>query len=164
MLPAIKKILYATDLSANARYAFDHAASIANKYSATITALYVLKDLPPDSQFRVEAALGKEKWNEIRDQAELDLLRDIRSRLDHFCEERQGEVDDCPFIVDEIIVIPGEPATRILDICDKKNFDLIVIGAHGHGRMAGAMLGSTVRRVIRRAAVPTMIVRMPEEA
>jgi len=65
--------------------------------------------------------------------------------------------------VEEIIVTVGEPATQILELCEKKDFDLIVLGAHGNGQMVDALLGSTVQRVIRRATVPTLVVRMPED-
>ena len=46
MVPEIKKILMATDLSENARYAFGYAASLANSYGAGITVVHVLEDTP----------------------------------------------------------------------------------------------------------------------
>ena len=42
----IKKILYATDLSENARYAFAYAVSLADLYNATITIFHVLPEVP----------------------------------------------------------------------------------------------------------------------
>jgi len=45
IIPEIKKILYATDLSANARYSFGYAASLAHRYGAGITIIHVLDDL-----------------------------------------------------------------------------------------------------------------------
>ena len=47
MIPEIKKILYTTDLSQNARHAFSYAASIANRYGAGVTILHVLEDISP---------------------------------------------------------------------------------------------------------------------
>jgi len=44
MLPEIRKILYATDLSENARHAFGYAVSLANRYGAGITIMHVLGD------------------------------------------------------------------------------------------------------------------------
>ena len=46
MIPEIKKILYTTDLSANARFAFSYAASLANRYDAGITILHILEEIP----------------------------------------------------------------------------------------------------------------------
>lgn len=36
MVPKIKKILYATDMSEHARYAFSYAADLAQRYAASI--------------------------------------------------------------------------------------------------------------------------------
>ena len=45
MIPEIKNILYATDLSENARYAFGYAVSLANRCDAKITVLHVVEEL-----------------------------------------------------------------------------------------------------------------------
>ena len=42
----IQKILYATDLSENARHAFGYAVSLANMYEAQLVILYVESDGP----------------------------------------------------------------------------------------------------------------------
>ena len=42
----VKKILYATDLSENARYAFAYAVSLADLYHAGITMIHVLPEVP----------------------------------------------------------------------------------------------------------------------
>ena len=42
----IKRILYATDLSENARYAMAYAVSLANTYCAQITILHVIDETP----------------------------------------------------------------------------------------------------------------------
>ena len=47
MIPAIKKILCATDLSPNARYSFGYAASLAHRYGAGITIIHVLEPENP---------------------------------------------------------------------------------------------------------------------
>ncbi|MGD8721592.1 MAG: universal stress protein, partial [Desulfobacterales bacterium] len=49
MLPDIKIILYATDLSENARRAFGYAASLANRYGAKIIVLHVIEDFSPSA-------------------------------------------------------------------------------------------------------------------
>ena len=64
-IPQIKKILYATDLSENARFAFGYAMSLANLYGAGITILHVLES-SPSSESLVTNVIGKEKWTELR--------------------------------------------------------------------------------------------------
>jgi nucleotide-binding universal stress UspA family protein len=59
MIPEIKKILYTTDLSPNARFAFGYAASLANRYDAGITILHVLAEISPTTDSLVTDFLGK---------------------------------------------------------------------------------------------------------
>jgi nucleotide-binding universal stress UspA family protein len=59
MIPEIKKILYATDLSENARHAFGYAVSLANRYDAGITVLHVVEELSSFARSMVEEILGE---------------------------------------------------------------------------------------------------------
>ena len=43
IIPKIKKILYATDLSENARYSFRYAVSLSHQYDASLTIFHVLE-------------------------------------------------------------------------------------------------------------------------
>ena len=45
MLPQIKNILYATDLSDNARHALAYAASLAHRYGAKMIILHLLDEI-----------------------------------------------------------------------------------------------------------------------
>ena len=46
MIPHIKKILYATDLSKNSSYAFFYAIDIAKKHDARIVILHAIEPIP----------------------------------------------------------------------------------------------------------------------
>jgi len=43
------------------------------------------------------------------------------------------------------------------------DYDLVVMGAHGHKGLADAVMGSTSRRVLRRCPTPVLVVRLPED-
>jgi nucleotide-binding universal stress UspA family protein len=161
MIPEITKILYATDLSENARYAFSYAASIANRYGAGITILHVLEDSPSTDSLVINM-IGKEKWDAMREKNERDLIDTIKKRLEAFCEEVSEELPSCPFITDDIIVAVGSPVEVILHHADKGGFDMLVMGSHGAGVLAGAMMGSTARRVVRRCKKPALVIRLPK--
>ncbi len=64
----IKKILYATDLSENARYAFAYAVSLANLYGAGITFLHALTETPESLDKGVIGYIGAEQWEAIKKQ------------------------------------------------------------------------------------------------
>jgi nucleotide-binding universal stress UspA family protein len=52
---------------------------------------------------------------------------------------------------------------EILEEAENKGYDMVVMGAHGQGVLANALIGSTSRRVIRRSKTPVLVVRLPEE-
>jgi nucleotide-binding universal stress UspA family protein len=162
MIPEIKKILYTTDLSKNARFAFSYAASLANQYGAKVTIFHVLEDLPAGSKGLVTSVIGDTRWQELKKRNEEEVLDTIKMRLKNFCEDMGAELKDCPFIVDNILVKIGQPVQEILDLAKSTNFDIVVMGTHGQGILADAMMGSTARRVIRRSEIPVLVIRLPE--
>ena len=163
MIPEIEKILYTTDLSQNARYAFGYAASLANRYDAGITIFHVLEDISPTADSLAINIIGKESWEELRGNNEKEVLDTIKSRLEKFCEDVQSKLPSCPFITDNILVKIGNPVDEILREVENNSYDMVVMGAHGHGVLSDAIMGSVSRRVVRRCKVPVLVVRLPDE-
>lgn len=160
-IPEIKKILYATDLSENARYAFSYAMSLANRYGAGISILHVLES-SPGSESLITNVIGEKKWNELRKDNEQEVVNTIKKRLENFCEEVTREVPECPFITDEIMVKIGNPTDEIMDLIEGGDYDLVVMGAHGHGIIGSALMGSISRRVVRHSKKPVLVIRLPK--
>ncbi len=169
----IKKILYATDLSENARRAFAYAASLANLYGAEILLLHVLAE-DTKMEAGIVGYIGEERWNRIKEQnrqeareALISKKRDnvaLRMGLEQFVENAQPTPKgEGRLPADEILLTRGKPEEQILRISEERNCDLIVMGTHGHGVIADAMMGSAARRVIRRSRIPVLVVRLPDE-
>lgn len=164
MVPEITKILYATDLSENARYAFKYASTIANRFGAAITILHVLEELSPSSLGLVSEIVGKERWADLKKRNEEKVVTSIRARIEDVCNEISQSIPECPFIVQEIIVKTGHPVDQIIHYAEKEDIDMVVIGSYGQGIFSEAMLGSTSRRVLRQCAKPVLVVRLPKNA
>ncbi len=160
MIPEIKKILYATDLSENARYAFGYAVSLANRYGAGITVLHVVEELSSFARSMVEEILGEKRWAERIKDKEAEVIRDLKSRLDQFCNEVRNEQPSCPFVIDKIHVVTGHPVDQIAHYSKKMDADVIVMGSRGKGGLADVTLGSTSRRVLKRGITPVMVIRL----
>ena len=169
----VKNILYATDLSENARYAFAYAISLANLYGAKLTLLHVLPEVPDILDSTVIGYINSERWEEIKQQhfqeAKQSLIgkrRDhlaIKEVLDQFCEEAKKESEGGGIETDDILVEKGNPVEQILKQAEEKNCDLIVMGTKGQSTLADAVMGSTARRVLRRSQKPVLVVRLPED-
>jgi nucleotide-binding universal stress UspA family protein len=164
IVPEIKKILCATDLSANARYSFVYAASLAHRYGAGITIIHVLEPEIPDGYANyLSSYLTDEKWEDIKKRQEEEAISAIKTRLAQFSEEVAREHVSCLFNIDEIIAIRGNPVEKILLYTKSGDFDMVVMGSRGLGAFVDAMIGSTARRVLRRCEIPVLVVRLPKD-
>ena len=170
----IKNILYATDLSESAQYAFSYAISLATQYGAKVTFLHVLPDMPSivDSSGAM-GYIGERRWQELQNKHQQEakdaligkrrdhhLIRDI---LDQFSEKVKADYESRDDNDDELVVEKGNPVEKILAVASEKNCDLIVMGTHGRGTLADVVMGSTARRVIRRSELPVLVIRMTEK-
>jgi len=165
----VKKVLYATDLSENARLAFAYAVSLANQYEAGLTLLHVVSE-DPDMDAMVSGYISGDQWKQIKEQhlqearqALIGKQREghaIREVLDQFAENARRSVS---FRTDEIRVERGKPAEKILQVARERDIDLIVMGTYGFGTLRDAVMGGTSRRVLRGAGVPVLLVRLPED-
>jgi len=162
MVPEIKKILYPTDMSETSNHAFGYAASLANRYDAVITIFHVLQNPMPTSENLVTNVIGNTKWQELLSRNKTEVVEKIRLRLEKYCEETRAELSACPFLMEEVIVKIGNPVKEIIQEVDQKDYDMIIMGAHGHGAIAGAVMGSVSRRVVRRSTTPVLVVRLAD--
>lgn len=162
MLPKIRKILYPTDLSESAKHAFGYAASLAERYQASITILHVVEELSQNTSQLLNSMLGEERWQQIREKSNEEFTDLIREKLDLFCRDMETALSGCAFTVDQILVRQGRPTESIIAEVRASNYDMVVMGTHGQGGITDAMIGSTARRVSRRSKVPVLVVRLPE--
>lgn len=61
----------------------------------------------------------------------------------------------------EPMVQEGKPAAVILEVAERVQPDLIVIGSHGRSGLDQLLLGSVTDRVLRKARLPVLVVRRP---
>lgn len=162
MPPEIKKILYATDLSRNAAYAFRYAMRLAQQFDATVTILHIIEKMSADAQLAFLAYLDKSERRRISDERVKRSVDRIRERLEKFCEKELQGQSNCRERVEKIEVYEGYPAEQILEQAVHRNCDLIVMGAHEKG-LNHTFLGSVAKSVLRRSRIPTFVVPLPKE-
>lgn len=165
----IQKILYTTDLSDTSLHAFSYAVSLANCYKATITVLHVFGEQDTLEPY-VASFLTEEQIKTIRErrsnEAREALIGKKRSAdeaeketLNQFMENIKTDPGTLSFQMDEVLVLRGSPAEKILEVAHGQEFDLIVMGTHGQSLMK-EMLGSVARHVTRHSKVPVLSVRL----
>ena len=163
MVPEIKKILYATDLSESARHAFLYAADLAQRYDAMITIVYVMENLNHTVELQIREMMGQKQWEQLQSEKQDYLANKIKSKIEDFCKEMQSHIDSCPYLVEDIRITNGNPTEEILDTSKKIKADMIVLGTYGYNMLQGSLIGGTARKVVKSSEVPVLVVRLPKE-
>ncbi len=155
MIPKIKKVLYATDLSESASHAFGYAIAVAFSNDAKISIINVYEKLSNNLNIQMRS-------NDF-DTAKEKLSEKIKSKLDIYCKNEK--IEECLFtkLIENIYVTAGTPVEEIIDQAKAGAYDLIVMGTHGHGFLYSALMGSTAQKMVHQSDIPVMVVRLPEK-
>ena len=134
-----RHILVALDGSADSRTALRHAVSLAQEQNAKLTLLTVVPhQATPVGPGVAPPPETDESHNEIIKKALQEIPRNVgvTTRLEH-----------------------GEIADTLLRAVKGDDYDLLVMGSHGHSRVHRALLGSVSEKVLHKAAVPVLMLR-----
>ncbi len=137
----IKKILVPLDGSSNSFRGLDVAIQMARQCHATITGLYVVEITKPRITEPISdpEKIFLEHAQKIMKKAKLTAAKKGILFFD--------------------VVSYGDDEKRIVDVAEKKNFDLIVIGSRGMGSAKEIFLGSTSNYVLHKSKIPVLIVK-----
>lgn len=167
MARKISTIIFTSDLSNTSRVAFSQAALLANQLKAKLILLHVLEKMPEAYEAKILSLFGAERWLAIqqqhRDEARHALIGKItqkqmvRTALSEFC--RENGLDDLIQGIPEteIIVEQGDVVEIILEQAMGHNCDMILLGADS-GVFSEALIGNTIKSVMKRARIPTVII------
>ncbi|NWF92392.1 MAG: universal stress protein [Syntrophaceae bacterium] len=158
MIPQIKKILYATDLSKNSSYAFLYAIDLAKKHQARIVILHAIEPIPPYAEWYTGVS------PDVKQRQQEEAREEIRKHLKVFCEKAEAQFGPpCVELVSKILIPRGHPPEEILNAAEKEGCDVIVLGSHGKGFLAHTFLGSVSSAVLSRTRKPVFIIPLPSE-
>jgi nucleotide-binding universal stress UspA family protein len=145
-----RKILVATDFSADAARAQDVAVDLARDADGTVTLLHVCQ-MPAYAFF-----------NGVMYLPTPELVGDIIRDADRALAEATQRIRGIPFFTARID--RGEPAAEITRYAHDEGFDLIVMGTHGRRGLKRLALGSVAEHVVRTADCPVVTVRATPES
>jgi nucleotide-binding universal stress UspA family protein len=141
----MKKILIPTDFSKHAEYALKVAAQIARKNDGEIILLHML-ELPHQ---------GSDAVGSGRDIPEIMMFKNAAiSRLEDLMEEDYLKGIKVSEVIQFELAFNG-----ILNISQKNNVDLIVMGSHGASGYKEMFIGSNAEKVVRNSEVPVLIIK-----
>lgn len=146
----MNSILVATDASPASNRAVDVAADLAKQYGASLTILYVVRQMQLPPELRKMAKVEKIA------EREADVFQYLAEQVLGTALQRAEKVGA---IKVSKSVGEGDPATVIIKQAKQRKADLIVMGTRGLGKVKEAFLGSVSRKVCNLSQVNCLTVR-----
>lgn len=141
------RILVPVDFSEHSGRALDCAKTLAGKFGASLHLLTVVPNpftLPDPGPWYVPLPEGYAEG----------LRQDSESHLRGLLTQAEQTQ-----LHSECAVAFGDPYREILDYVRRGSIDLIVMGTHGRGGVAHALMGSVAEKVVRTAPCPVLTIR-----
>lgn len=135
----MKKILVGFDGSEGSEQALNRAMMLLEEYGQLI--LLAVIPGPTDKAF-----VDDEMYNKIKKKAK-NMVNKVRTDLGHHEFTITSMVEE------------GDPAAIIIDVSNKLNVDLIVLGSKGTSELGQYLIGSVANKVVQYAHKPVMVVR-----
>jgi nucleotide-binding universal stress UspA family protein len=146
MSSVYRNILVAVDGSPDAEAALAHAGKLARDQHARLTLLTAIPPLPATALLASGAAPPRS-----------EVVR-------HYAELQRRAADGLPDDVGvTTLLVEGQPARALIEHARSGEFDLIVMGSRGHGRLHGALLGCVSQKVLHASPIPVLLTRAPRE-
>jgi nucleotide-binding universal stress UspA family protein len=164
MIPSIKNILYATDLSKNASFAFRYAMALADALDTKINILYILPMVDSAMEIPIITQMGEEMYYKLREEKSREIIENIKNRLQDFSQKELQDAQCKAERVSSIMVREGDVVDEILKTAEKLKSDIIILGAHGKGILSHTFLGTVPDKLLRRSRVPVLVVPIPKDA
>jgi nucleotide-binding universal stress UspA family protein len=135
-----ERILVATDGSSYSDNAVDYAISLAKSSGAELIALHVAT---------IDPSIGM-IWEDVKDIVlgrQGEMLEGVKKKA----EEKGVEA--------RVMLETGIPSEKIIEVAEREDADIIIMGSHGHTKIGKIVIGSVTERVAGSANCPVTVIR-----
>ena len=145
MTPAVERILVCVDFSEVTDAVVGYAKTLSALARAEVRLLHVAAPNPDFVGFEAGPDV-------VRNQVAV-ALREEHRKLEHLAEMfAEANVRATP------LMVQGATSDTILEQARRYSANLIVLGSHGHGALHDLIAGSVAREVLKKSAVPVLVV------
>lgn len=135
-------IVLGYDESPGAHRALDVAIDLASRYDEALVLVYGVE--PP-------GGVGEEF------QAHLAAVEELGRTATSHALERAAAAG----VAADVELVHSKPARALLDVADRRDARMIVVGSYGESPLRGVILGSTTYKVLNQSERPVLVVRGP---
>jgi len=149
-------LLVPVDFTPFSEDALFFASELAEKLGDQLLVLHVIHDPLEAPGFYAQKGKKKKFLRSMEEAAE--------EMMDEFLEKMRNSHPEQVLIKKAIpLLVVGTPATRIVEIAEKKQARMIIIGSHGRTGLSHLLLGSKAEHVVRLSPIPVTVVKSSRE-
>ena len=145
-------LLVAVDFTPYSEKALLFANQLAGCLNARLLVLHVIHDPAEAPGFYIKKG-KKKKFLQSMEEAAEEMMEEFLKKV------RKAHPDQIPLQEATAQLVVGTPATRIVEIAEKKQAYMIIIGSHGRTGLSHLLVGSKAERVVRLSPVPVTVVK-----
>ncbi len=146
------RLLVPVDFTPFSEEALFFASELAEKLEAQLLVLHVIHDPLEAPGFYAQKG-KKRKFLRSMEEAAEEMMDEFLIKI------RKLHPDNTPIKKAIPILVVGIPVTRIVEIAEKKQARMIIIGSHGRTGLSNLLLGSKAEQVVRLSPVPVTVVK-----
>ncbi len=154
----LEKILVAKDLSKESSNVVRYALELAAKFHAQVYVLHVMPTVDSSVLNMVALSMGADKLAKLNAQNEAEVAEKTRQQLHDIIKTEAALMKEELLHPPQVEVHHGEPVQMILEVAERLDVDMIVIGSHSKGKLHYAFLGSVAKKVLRSSHRTVVIV------
>lgn len=145
-------LLVAVDFTPHSEEALIFASRLAGCLNARLIVLHVIHDPAEAPGFYAKKG-KKKKFLQSMEEAAEEMMEEFlaKMRATHPAEIQLKQATP--------LLVIGTPVTRIVEIAEKKQAYMIVIGSHGRTGLSHLLVGSKAERVVQLSPIPVTVVK-----
>ncbi len=154
----IKTILVAKDMSKESSNVIRYALELCSKFHAQIHVLHVMPTVDSSVLNMVALSMGADKLAKFNSMNESEMASLTREQLHKIIETEAELIEEEIQHPPKVEVHHGDAAPMILDVSDRIEADMIILGSHSKGKLHYAFLGSVAEKILRKTHRAVVIV------
>ena len=145
-------LLVAVDFTSYSKEALIFAGRLAERLNAQLLVLHVIHDPAEAPGFYAQKGKKKKFLRSMEEAAE--------EMMEEFLKEmRQAYPAQMPIREAVPLLVVGTPVTRVVEIAEKNQAYMIIIGSHGRTGLSHLLVGSKAERVVQLSPIPVTVVK-----
>ena len=147
-------LLVAVDFSIFSEEALLFAAELAEGLKAQLLVLHVIHDPAEAPGFYTQKRKNMKFLQTMQEAAE-EMMEKFLHKM------RQTYPNRMPIKEATPLLVVGIPVSRIVEVAEKEQARMIIVGSHGRSGISHFMLGSKAERVVQLSPIPVTVVKTP---